>query len=224
MKSPFCVLIVFVLLAACSTPKEKIPDVNPMQTTSQKIIVYQMMTRLFGNQNSTNKPYGTIEENGVGKFADINEVALKSIHDLGVTHVWYTGVIEHATLTDYTADGIPLDDADVVKGRAGSPYAIKDYYDINPDLATDVKSRLAEFDQLVERTHSEGMKVIIDFVPNHVARAYKSDAKPAGVKDLGEDDDTSVSFKASNNFYYLPGQQFQPPANYSALGPNAVSH
>jgi glycosidase len=222
MKSPFCVLIVFVLLAACSTPKEKIPDVNPMQTTSQKIIVYQMMTRLFGNQNSTNKPYGTIEENGVGKFADINEVALKSIHDLGVTHVWYTGVIEHATLTDYTADGIPLDDADVVKGRAGSPYAIKDYYDINPDLATDVKSRLAEFDQLVERTHAEGMKVIIDFVPNHVARAYKSDAKPAGVKDLGEDDDTSVSFKASNNFYYLPGQQFQPPANYSALGPNAA--
>jgi len=213
---------VFVLLAACSTPKEKIPDVNPMQTTSQKMIVYQMMTRLFGNQSTTNKPYGTIEENGVGKFADINESALKGIRDLGVTHVWYTGVIEHATLTDYTADGIPLDDADVVKGRAGSPYAIKDYYDINPDLATDVKDRLAEFDQLVERTHSEGMKVIIDFVPNHVARAYKSDAKPAGVKDLGEDDDTSVSFKASNNFYYLPGQQFQPPPNYSALGPNAA--
>ena len=193
-----------------------------MQTTSQKMIVYQMMTRLFGNQSTTNKPYGTIEENGVGKFADINESALKGIRDLGVTHVWYTGVIEHATLTDYTADGIPLDDADVVKGRAGSPYAIKDYYDINPDLATDVKDRLAEFDQLVERTHSEGMKVIIDFVPNHVARAYKSDAKPAGVKDLGEDDDTSVSFKASNNFYYLPGQQFQPPPNYSALGPNAA--
>ncbi|MDZ7647411.1 MAG: alpha-amylase family protein [Cytophagales bacterium] len=187
------------------------------------MIVYQMMTRLFGNQTTTNKPYGTIEENGVGKFADINEVALKGIRDLGVTHVWYTGVIEHATLTDYTADGIALDDADVVKGRAGSPYAIKDYYDINPDLASDVKNRLAEFDKLVVRTHAEGMKVIIDFVPNHVARAYKSDAKPTGVKDLGEEDDTSVSFKASNNFYYLPGQQFQPPANFSALGPNSFS-
>jgi len=219
----FCLFIVIVLLlATCSAPKEKIPDINPMQTTSKKMIVYQMMTRLFGNQNTTNKPYGTIEENGVGKFADINEVALKAIRDLGVTHVWYTGVIEHTTLTDYKAYGIPLDDADVVKGRAGSPYAIKDYYDINPDLASEVKNRMAEFDQLVERTHGQGMKVIIDFVPNHVARAYKSDAKPAGIKDLGEEDDTSVSFKASNNFYYLPGQKFQPPANYSALGPNSV--
>lgn len=220
----FCVLIVIALLfTTCSTPKEKIPDANPMQITSQKMIVYQIMTRLFGNQKTTNKPYGTVEENGVGKFADLNEAALKEIHELGVTHIWYTGVIEHATLTDYSEYGIPLDDADVVKGRAGSPYAIKDYYDINPDLATDVKNRIAEFDQLVERTHAQGMKVLIDFVPNHVARAYKSDAKPAGVKDLGEEDDTSVSFKASNNFYYLPGQKFQPPANYSALGANSVA-
>jgi glycosidase len=189
-----------------------------MEQSSGKIIIYQMMTRLFGNQVSINKTYGTADENGVGKFRDINEAALRAIKELGITHIWYTGVLEHAVLTDYTAHGIPLDDADVVKGRAGSPYAIKDYYDVNPDLAVSVPDRLKEFEQLVNRTHAEGLKVLIDFVPNHVARAYKSDAKPTGVKDLGETDDKSVSFKASNNFYYLPGQSFQVPRGYNPLG------
>ncbi|HNU41437.1 MAG TPA: alpha-amylase family glycosyl hydrolase, partial [Cyclobacteriaceae bacterium] len=167
-----------------------------LEKQATKPVIYQMMTRLFGNKSTTNKPYGTLQENGVGKLNDITEAALQGIKELGVTHVWYTGVIEHALLTDYSQYGIATDDADVVKGRAGSPYAIKDYYDINPDLAVDVKNRMAEFEALVSRTHAAGMKVIIDFVPNHVARAYKSDAKPAGVKDLGEEDDTSVSFKA----------------------------
>ena len=209
-----------LLFLGCVTPKEKIPEQIMSQTHGKKMIIYQMMTRLFGNQNTTNKVYGTIEENGVGKFADINETALKGIKDLGVTHVWYTGAIEHALLTDYTSYGIPLDDADVVKGRAGSPYAIKDYYDVNPDMAVDVKNRMKEFEQLIERTHTQGMKVIIDFVPNHVARGYKSDAKPSGIQDLGEGDDVNVTFKPSNNFYYLPGQSFQPPADYNSLGPN----
>lgn len=222
MKARFVLpVILAMLITGCSTQKEKIPEVNPMKTQSRKMVVYQVMTRLFGNQNTTNKQFGTIEENGVGKFSDLNEAALKGIKELGVTHIWYTGVLEHATLTDYSAFGIPLDDADVVKGRAGSPYAIKDYYDINPDLATDVKNRVGEFEQLVDRTHAQGMKVLIDFVPNHVARTYKSDAKPTGTKDLGEGDDTSVSFKPSNNFYYLPGQDFQPPANYNSLGNNS---
>ncbi|SKC61940.1 alpha-amylase family protein [Ohtaekwangia koreensis] len=189
-----------------------------MEKSSGKIVIYQLMTRLFGNKKTTNTPYGTIEENGVGKFNDINPAALKSLHALGITHVWYTGVLEHAVLTDYTKYGIPLDDADVVKGRAGSPYAIKDYYDVNPDLASDVNSRMTEFEHLIERTHAEGLKVIVDFVPNHVARSYKSDKKPAGVKDLGETDDKNVAFSASNNFYYLPGQSFQVPAGYKPLG------
>ena len=144
----------------------------------------------------------------------------KGIREMGVSHVWYTGVIEHALLTDYTSYGIPLDDADVVKGRAGSPYAIKDYYDVDPDLAVRISSRMKEFEQLVSRTHAEGLKVIIDFVPNHVARNYKSDAKPAGVKDLGESDDKSVAFSPKNNFYYLPGQSFQVPRGYESLGRN----
>jgi glycosidase len=218
MKKSVLLLFATSLLYSCSQPKDKFPPETSMEKKSGKIVIYQMMTRLFGNKVTTNKTYGTAQENGLGKFNDVNDAALKGIKELGVTHVWYTGVIEHALLTDYTAFGIPLDDADVVKGRAGSPYSIKDYYDVNPDLAVHVRARMQEFEALVERTHGAGLKVIIDFVPNHVARAYKSDAKPAGVKDLGESDDTTASFKPSNNFYYLPGQKFIVPSEYKSLG------
>ncbi len=209
---------IFIACLSCNPVKEKIPPVTVMEKSSGKIVLYQLLPRLFGNKKNLNKPYGTINENGVGKFNDIDEAALKGIRELGVTHIWYTGVIEHAHLSDYTSYGLPLDDADVVKGRAGSPYAIKDYYDVSPDLAVSIVRRMREFEQLVSRTHAEGMKVIIDFVPNHVARNYKSDAKPEGVKDLGEEDDKSVAFSAKNNFYYLPGQSFQVPPGYESLG------
>ena len=209
--------LIFFALIGCTVPKEKIPP-PPMETATGKMIIYQMMTRLFGNKVATNQPFGKIEENGVGKFNDITPKALQGIKELGVTHVWYTGVIEHALQTDYTSAGISLDDPDVVKGRAGSPYAIKDYYDVNPDLATDVSNRMKEFDDLVDRTHRAGLKVIIDFVPNHVARSYKSDVKPSGVEDLGAKDNTSVAFSASNNFYYLPGQSFRPPSSQLSNG------
>jgi len=178
---------------------------------SNKFIIYQLMTRLFGNKVTVNKPHGARDENGVGKFSDITSAALNGIKKLGVTHVWYTGVIEHALVTDYTAHGIPLDHPDLVKGKAGSPYAIKDYYDVNPDLAVDVNKRMNEFEGLVSRTHEHDLKVIIDFVPNHVARVYKSDVKPKGVIDLGEEDNTEVAFTTTNNFYYLPGQSFTSP-------------
>jgi glycosidase len=131
---------------------------------------------------------------------------LKGIKELGITHIWFTGMLEHAIIADYSQYGISIDDADVVKGRAGSPYAIKDYYDVNPDLANNIPDRLNEFKQLVSRTHEAGMKVMIDFVPNHVARKYVSDAKPSGVEDFGANDDQTVAFSANNNFYYLPGK------------------
>ena len=149
---------------------------------------------------------GSKVENGVGKFSDFTPVALSKIKELGTTHIWYTGVIEHATNTDYTAYQIRRDHAAVVKGNAGSPYAIKDYYDIDPDLADNVPDRMKEFESLVRRTHEAGMKVIIDFVPNHVARQYYSDAKMAYVEDLGQKDNTSKAFDPNNNFYYIPGQ------------------
>lgn len=170
----------------------------------QKIILYQIFTRLFGNDNTACVPNGSIEQNGCGKFANFTSEALAAIKELGTTHVWYTGVIEHATQTDYSAQGIRPDHKATVKGKAGSPYAIKDYYDIDPDLATSVPNRMKEFTQLVKRTHDAGLKMIIDFVPNHVARCYHSDAKPKNVVDLGEKDDTSLFFSPKNNFYYLP--------------------
>ena len=177
---------------------------------NEKIIIYQIFTRLFGNRNQTCKEWGALAENGCGKMNDIDERVLKQIHGLGITHIWYTGVIRHATQTDYSRHGIPRQHPAVVKGKAGSPYAITDYYDIDPDLAVDVDHRMAEFDALLERTHKEGMKVVIDFVPNHVARQYQSVAKPVGVHDLGEDDDPNLAFSAQNNFYYCPGQPFSP--------------
>lgn len=178
---------------------------------NKKIMIYQLLPRLFGNKQQANVPYGTIEQNGSGKFADISEQALDGIKELGTTHVWYTGVISHATLTDYSKDGLPSNNANVVKGRAGSPYAVRDYYDLDPDLATDVKNRMAEFEALVKRTHEKGLKVIIDFVPNHVARQYQSHMKPAGVKDFGEGDDVHVAFSATNDYYYVPGKEFVVP-------------
>ena len=175
-----------------------------------KFVIYQVLPRLFGNYNTTRKINGGIEENGCGKFNSFTPKALRAIRNLGVTHIWYTGVLEHATQTDYTKYGIRLDHPAVVKGKAGSPYAIKDYYDVDPDLAEDVPNRMKEFEALIKRTHKEGMKVIIDFVPNHVARQYHSDAKPEGVSDLGENDHNEWAFSPLNNFYYLPGEQFAP--------------
>ncbi len=169
--------------------------------------IYQVFTRLFGNDKPDCIPFGTKQENGCGLMKDFTAKALEQIRGLGCTHIWYTGIIEHASKTDYSAYGIPVDNPDVVKGEAGSPYAIRDYYDVDPDLAKDPQKRIREFELLVERTHKAGLKVIIDFVPNHVARQYHSDAKPEGVRDLGEDDDKTCSFSPQNNFYYLPAEQ-----------------
>lgn len=181
-----------------------------MEQRTGKIVIYQVFTRLFGNDNPSAKINGTIDENGTGKFSSFQAKALKAIRDMGVSHIWYTGVIEHATKTDYSAFGIKKDHPGVVKGKAGSPYAIKDYYDVDPDLADKVSERMAEFEALVERTHKAGLQVIIDFVPNHVARQYGSDAKPSGVVDLGEKDNVHTTFSPANNFYYMPGQALEP--------------
>lgn len=160
-----------------------------------RTIVYQAFTRLFGNLTSLNRPSGSRQENGVGKFADFTVVALAQIKALGATHLWYTGVIRHARPdTDPPA---------FVKGRAGSPYAVTDWYDLNDDLAVEPHHRHQEFDELVARTHDAGLKVVIDFVPNHVARTYRGD--------LGVLDDRTQAFSPRNNFYYLPGHDLHLP-------------
>ena len=225
MKATYLFVFLLLLLVACADQANQQEMKNDHAKMSVKNtdrpVIYQMMTRLFGNTNTTNKQWGTIEENGVGKFNDISSLALQKLKNSGYTHIWYTGAIEHAVLTDYTKYGISLDDADVVKGRAGSPYAIKDYYDVNPDLAVDVPHRMQEFESLIQRTHELGLKVIIDFVPNHVARGYQSDSKPAAFKDFGADDNSTLSFSPNNNFYYLPGSRFEVPIGYQSLGDNS---
>ncbi len=230
---PLILSLVSFGLMACSgpttmdmkppTPTHTPPHQSKPSTEQQrqgKPVVYQVFTRLFGNTNSTNKPWGTIEENGVGKFEDFTPQALASIKALGASHIWYTGVPHHALVTDYSEFGISADDPDVVKGRAGSPYAVKDYYNVNPDLATDPNRRLEEFEALIKRTHDAGLKVIIDIVPNHVARDYRSTSAPVGISNFGENDDTSVAYAKNNNFYYIVGEDFSVPTSptYQVLG------
>jgi glycosidase len=213
-------VLVLSIVIGCST--DKVSEKKKMSTsTKKKTVVYQVFTRLFGNTNTTNKPWGTIEENGVGKFNDFTDKALSEIKNLGVTHIWYTGVPHHDVIRDYTKFGISNDDPDVVKGRAGSPYAVKDYYNVNPDLAVNVANRLQEFESLIDRSHKNKLKVIIDIVPNHVARNYQSISNPKGTKDFGAEDNKTVIYDVNNNFYYNPDKAFEVPDylnDYSPLG------
>ena len=195
-------MLIMGLMQACTVKQTE--EVQQMD----KPVIYQVFTRLFGNDTNANIKSGDRSQNGCGTMADFTPRALKEIKELGVTHIWYTGIIEHATQTDYSAYGIARDHHAVVKGKAGSAYAIKDYYDVDPDLATSVPARMKEFEALVERSHAAGLKVIIDFVPNHVARQYHSDVCPEGTEDLGAADDTTMHFSPKNNFYYFPGEAF----------------
>ena len=216
-------LLAALFLLSCGPDKNNVPIETPDISMKKVIkkVVYQVFTRLFGNTNTTNTPWGTLEENGVGKFADFTPRALEEIRGLGVTHIWYTGVPHHALVTDYTAYGISNDDPDVIKGRAGSPYAVKDYYSVNPDLAVDPSNRLEEFRLLVGRTHKAGMKVLIDIVPNHVARHYEGAGTPEGRTPFGASDNTDLEYARDNDFYYIPGQRFKVPQwkdGYEPLG------
>ena len=216
-------ILILIMFISCQKDEKKAskPESTSQSKSQKKQVVYQVFTRLFGNTNTTNKPWGTIEENGVGKFNDFTDKALKEIKDLGVTHIWYTGVPHHNVIRDYTKYGISYDDTDVVKGRAGSPYAVKDYYNVNPDLAENVENRLDEFKSLIKRTHEIGLKVIIDIVPNHVARNYQGLTNPKGIEDFGASDNKSVVYDVNNNFYYNPKESFKVPEwehGYSPLG------
>ncbi len=218
----YIITLIFLIALGCKKETNLVlePRSNKKELKSKKV-VYQVFTRLFGNVNTTNKPWGTIEENGVGKFNDFTPNALKEIKELGVTHIWYTGVPHHDLITDYTEYGISNDDPDVVKGRAGSPYAVKDYYNVNPDLAENPENRLEEFKALIERSHKVGLKVIIDIVPNHIARNYHGLTNPNGIEDFGANDDKSLAYHVNNNFYYNPNETFEVPVweqGYLPLG------
>jgi glycosidase len=213
--------VTLIAMAGGCSPEKETKTMAAVSRKTKKEVIYQVFTRLFGNTNTTNLPWGTLEENGVGKFSDFTKKALLEIKDLGVTYIWYTGVPHHALVTDYSEYGIAPDDPDVVKGRAGSPYAVKDYYNVNPDLANDPSKRMEEFIALIQRTHDVDMKVIIDIVPNHVARDYQGKSTPATTEPFGVSDDTTLEYLRDNNFYYIPGQAFEVPdwgQDYRPLG------
>jgi glycosidase len=217
LKSAFSFLLLMIAVWGCQTTQNNKPET----TENGKIVIYQVFTRLFGNKDTTMVPWGTVDQNGVGKFNDFTDKALQEIKLLGVTHIWYTGVPHHAVINDYTAFGISNDDPDVVKGRAGSPYAVKDYYNVDPDLAVNPAKRMEEFLALIERSHRNGLKVIIDIVPNHVARGYHSISNPDSTEDFGAGDNKNSEYQLNNNFYYIPGKQFlvpDPENNYKPLG------
>lgn len=190
---------------------------------ARRTIIYQLVVRHFGNENLTRARDGRIDENGVGKFADLNEAAAAMLVDLGVTHVWLTGVLRQATLTDWSSlgDGMGPDPAAIVKGRAGSFYAIRDYFDVCPDYALDPSRRVEEFEQLVARLHAAGLRVLLDLVPNHVARSHASVVRPD--LEFGLGDDQTRFFSPQNHFFYLvdpPGQslRLRPPPSWRPAG------
>jgi len=180
-----------------------------------RVRIYQLFVRLFGNTNETRKQNGTLSENGAGRFADINDAALSAIGQMGFTHVWLTGILQQATTTDYSKFGRPADDTDLLKGLAGSPYAIKDYFDVCPDYAQEPANRLKEFEQLIQRLHAHGLKAIIDLVANHVARSCESRINPdcnfGSCGGEGAGDDVTKFFHPHNNFFYLTPDGNGPP-------------
>ena len=199
----YCIGALIMLALSCTACTNKVNDESLEQSVS-KPVIYQIMVRVFGNDNTSHIVNGTREENGCGRMSDISIEALQSIKRLGANYIWYTGIIQQATKTDWSEQGLLKQNPDVVKGNAGSPYAISDYYAVSADIADNVNTRMEEFEALVKRTHEAGLKVIIDFVPNHVAREYKSVVRPE--TSLGVSDDTSLAFSNQNNFYYFPGE------------------
>ena len=185
--------------------------------------IYQLFVRTFGNKNTEPIFDGDKSQNGCGTFASINNNALEAFKKLGITHIWLTGVIRHSSLTAYPELGIKPTNPLITKGKAGSPYSIMDYYDIDPDLAINPQNRIAEFEDIVHRIHEKGMKVIIDFIPNHLAREYKSVNRPLDVEEFGVYDNKDVNFARDNNFYYCPDQEFVVPRQQTSAASNQQS-
>ena len=168
-----------------------------------------MLPRLWGNDKVRPKKNGNLADNGTGKLSDIDESTLEYLKWLGCSHVWLTGMLRHSTQS--SEDGCYPSHPQFVKGKAGSPYAICDYYDINPYLADNPSDRMGEFKELIKRIHDAGLKVIIDFVPNHVARDYGMVNPTVGHPVLGSCDDKTAHWKEENDFIYYPGCALKLP-------------
>lgn len=187
---------------------------------AERVRIYQLMPRLFSNTITRRKPNGTLMENGVGKFNDLSHKALAAIKGMNFTHIWLTGILSHATSTNYSEFGLPADEPDLLKGLAGSPYAVRDYFDVCPDYSMDPADRLVEFGALISRAHAAGLRVIVDFIPNHVARSYFSNVRPSLC--FGRGDNSAKFFDPQNNFFWLPKDAHGggPPLRLPTVGEN----
>jgi hypothetical protein len=160
------------------------------------LVIYQLMVRTFGNTNETRKTTERSPKTAAEPSTTSSPPRSRRSNPWASPMLWLTGVLEQASGTAYPTR--PADPPDILKGIAGSPYAIRDYFDVCPDYAQDPDKRLDEFKALLDRCRAHGFKVIIDFVPNHVARSYASDVRPE--LSFGEGDDRSVFFSATTIF------------------------
>ena len=145
-----------ILLVACKNEKNEDTSMKEMETVGpindevlESAVIYEANIRQYS-------PEGTFD----AFTADIPK-----LKDLGVKIIWLMP-IHPISMEKRKAQGdllvADIEDPEERKKYLGSPYAVANYTEVNPDLGT-----MEDFGELVETAHQNGMYVIIDWVPNH---------------------------------------------------------
>jgi glycosidase len=168
-------------------------SISPLRRPDGAAVIYQLPIRTWGAHSQ-----GLA---GRGKVTDISDEILKKLALFGIDYLWLTGVMEAAS-----SDVL---DEDIIKGDAGSYYAIYDSWDVSPQIGT-----MNEFEDLVKRAHSHGLRILIDLVPNHTARDHRTDVLCKSKMDFGDQDRQDTFFDVNNNYYYVLNTVFTPPGMF----------
>ena len=161
-----------------------LPDVRDGLKPVHRRILYAMQEAGM----ASNKPYK--------KSARIVGEVLGKYHPHGDSSIYETLVV----LSQDFKKGMALVDG---HGNFGS---------IEGDGAAAMRYTEAKLKKFTQDVYLADLdKDIIDFVPNHVARQYHSDAQYNFIEELGQNDNTSKAFDPNNNFYYIPGQPLTLP-------------
>jgi glycosidase len=133
---PVALACLLVTAAAQQPPARDVSSLSARQVADwiKGAVVYEIYPRTFSPE---------------GNFAAVTR-RLPDLKELGVTIIWLMPI--H-----------PIGQ-EKKKGTIGSPYAVRDYYGINPAYGTE-----ADLKRLVGAAHNLGMRVIIDIVANHTA-------------------------------------------------------
>jgi glycosidase len=126
-----------LLIGSAGVLAQPNPISRPARTSPEWLrdgVIYEIYPRNFSAEGNFN-----------GITARLDE-----LRDLGVNILWLMPI--H-----------PIGEK-MKKGTIGSPYAVRDYYGINPDFGT-----ADDLKRLVTESHKRGLKVIIDIVANHTA-------------------------------------------------------